>query len=154
MISIVDTQNGNIEVGSGQLPVVFAIPEGGTAMFFKVGGQLTINGVLRYRAVNRVIVDNKPGIYYTPTGTVITFDAANDRTVVTVQYPGSPNVPVPTAADVFSGAFPSSDRAAQMIFMGFLELARRVGALDGQSPANLTANQLITWFQNKVPPAS
>lgn len=147
MISIIDVSN-NLEVASGALPLMFQ-----RSMFFTVGGELTIGGVLRYRAVNRVIVDNKPGEYYAPTGQTVVYDAANDRIVVTILYPGSPNIPIPTSDDIFNDVFPNT-RSAQMIFAGFLELARRVGALDGQSPANLTEAQLRTWFKNKVPPIS
>lgn len=147
MISIIDVSN-NLEVASGTLPLTFQ-----RSVFFAVGGELTIGGVLRYRAVNRVIVNDKPGEYYAPTGQTVVYDAANDRIVVTIQYPGAPNLPIPSATDVFNDVFPQT-RAAQMIFAGFLELARRVGALDGQSPANLTPTQLMNWFVNKVPPQS
>ncbi len=153
MISIIDVQNGNLEVAYGHLPLTFVLPEQVNAVFFYIGGELTIDDVIRYRAVNRVVIDNSPGQYYSPIGINVVYDAENDQVVATVQYPESPNVPVPTSDDVFNGYFPDNDRAAQMIFAGFLELARRVGALDGQSPANLTVAQLKTWFKNKVPVA-
>ena len=144
MISIIDVST-NIEVASGSLPFFFQ-----NALFFSVGGELSIGGVLRYRAVNRIVVDNKPGEYYAPIGVSVVYDSGTDTVTATVQYPGSPNITPPTADEVVSSVFTAS-RRDQMIFAGFLELARRVGALDGQSPANLTPAQLINWFKNKVP---
>lgn len=144
MISVIDVST-NLEVASGSLPFFFQ-----NAIFFSVGGELSIDGVLRYRAVNRVVVDNRPGQYYAPIGVSVVYDSGTDTVTATVQYPGSSNITPPTTDEIFTAVFPGS-RTDQMIFAGFLELARRVGALDGQSPANLTAAQLINWFKNKVP---
>lgn len=144
MISIIDVAT-NLEVASGELPLIFQ-----RAMFFNVGGELSIGGVLRYRVVTRVVVDNRPGEYYAPTGIVAVYNSVTDTVTATVQYPGAPNITPPTADEVVASVF-SPSRRDQMIFAGFLELARRVGALDGQSPANLTPAQLINWFKNKVP---
>lgn len=95
MTSIVDVNTNAVIVRSCNLPYVFEIPEGGQAKFFSEGGELSIDGVLRYKSVETVVLNSPPGPLYSPIGETVSYDQAKSRVTINIVYPEQPNVVPP-----------------------------------------------------------